>query len=56
MAAWHEVLGEKLRTKQHAVLHFALSFFTWRALVRESGLKQDAAVGAMVQAIELLSG
>ena len=53
MAAWHEVLGAKLSTKQRAVLHLALGFFTWRALVRESGLKQGAAVGAMVQAIEL---
>ena len=51
MAAYHEVLGVKLSMKQRAVLHLALSFFTWRALVRESGLKQSAAVGAMVQAI-----
>jgi AcrR family transcriptional regulator len=51
MAAYHEVLGAKLSAKQRAVLHLALSFFTWRALVRESGLKQDAAVKAMVQAI-----
>jgi hypothetical protein len=33
-------------------LRLALSFFTWRTLVRESGLKPDAAVGAMVQAID----
>ena len=56
MAAWHEVLGAKLSTKQYALLHLALGFFTWRALVRESGLKQGAAVGAMVQAIELRPG
>lgn len=56
MTAWHEVLGSKLSTKQYAVLHLALGFFTWRALVRESGLKQGAAVGAMVQAIELRPG
>jgi hypothetical protein len=36
---------------RHGVLHLALSFFTWRALVREGGLKEGAAVGAMVQAI-----
>jgi AcrR family transcriptional regulator len=51
MATYHEVLGAKLSMKQRAVLHLALSFFTWRALVHESGLKQDAAVKAMVQVI-----
>jgi AcrR family transcriptional regulator len=56
MAAWHEVLGAKLSTKQYAVLHLALGFFTWRALVRECGLKQGAAVGTMVQAIESQPG
>jgi AcrR family transcriptional regulator len=52
ITAWHEVLGSELSTKQRAILHLALGFFTWRALVRESGLKQGAAVRAMVQAIE----
>jgi len=52
MVTYHEVLGANLSTKQRAVLHLALSYFTWRALVRESGLKQDAAVGAMLQAID----
>lgn len=52
MVAYHDVLGAKLSTKQRAVLHLALSYFTWRTLVRESGLKQSAAVGAMVQAID----
>ena len=52
MAAYHEVLGAKLSTKQRAVLRLALSFFTWRTLVRESGLQHDAAVGGMVQAID----
>ncbi len=51
MAAYHEVLGAKLNTKQRAILHLALSFSAWRALVRESGLKQKAAVEAMVEAI-----
>ena len=51
-AAHHQVLGSKLTAKQRAVLHLALSFYTWRALVRESGLKPDAAVEVMVQAIE----
>jgi AcrR family transcriptional regulator len=52
MAACRKVLGAKLSAKQRAVLHLALSFVTWRTLVRESGLKQDAAVKAMVQAID----
>jgi AcrR family transcriptional regulator len=52
MAAYGEVLGAKLSAKQRAVLHLALSFFTWRTLVREGGLKAGAAVEAMVQAID----
>jgi AcrR family transcriptional regulator len=51
MAAYQEVLGAKLSMKQRAVLWLALSFFTWRTLVREGGLRPGAAVGAMVQAI-----
>jgi hypothetical protein len=50
-AAYHKVLGAKLSRQQRALLHLALSFFTWRALMREGGLKPGAAVGAMVQAI-----
>jgi len=52
MRAYREVLGKALTAKQRAVLRLALSFFTWRTLVRESGLKQSAAVAAMVQAID----
>lgn len=52
MATYHEVLGAKLSSKQRALLQLALSFFTWRTLVRESRLSQDAAVKAMVQAID----
>jgi len=52
MAAYHEVLGAKLNAKQHAMLQLALSFFTWRSLVCEGGLKPAAAVQAMVQAID----
>jgi AcrR family transcriptional regulator len=52
MAAYHEVLGDKLGATQRALLHLALSFHTWRTLARESGLEQGAAVGAMVQAID----
>jgi AcrR family transcriptional regulator len=52
MAAYREVLGAKLTTKQRAVLRLALSFFTWRTLVRESGLKTGTAVQTMVQAVD----
>lgn len=52
MAAYHAVLGATLGAKQRALLHMAISFFTWRALVRESGLRQEAAVRAMVHAID----
>jgi AcrR family transcriptional regulator len=51
-AAYHDVLGANLDTKQRAMLNLALSFFTWRTLVRDNGLKPAAAVKAMVQAIE----
>jgi AcrR family transcriptional regulator len=52
MGTYHDVLGAKLNPKQRAVLHLAISFFTWRTLVREAGLTNGAAVAAMVQAIE----
>jgi hypothetical protein len=51
-AAYHDVLGAELTAKQRAVLGLALSFFTWRSLVRDGGLKNGAAVEAMVQAID----
>jgi AcrR family transcriptional regulator len=52
IAAWHEVLGETLDAKQRPLLQLALSFHTWRTLAREAGLTRDAAVAAMVRAIE----
>ena len=52
MADYHETLGEKLNARQRAMLGLALSFYTWRSLVRDSGLTLAAAVGAMLQAIE----
>ena len=52
MAAYGEVLGAQLSAKQRAVLRLALSFFTWRTLAREGGLKLEAAVDVMVQAID----
>ena len=51
-AAYNDILGAELNAKQRAMLHVALSYFTWRALVRESGLSTDIAVAAMVQAID----
>src|SRR4051812_30638079 len=50
MTSYREVLGAKLSAKQRAMLELALSFFTWRTLVRESGLKAETAIGAMIQA------
>jgi AcrR family transcriptional regulator len=50
--AYHDVLGATLNTAQRAMLHLALTFATWRTLVRESGLEHSAAVEAMVQAID----
>jgi len=52
LAACREVLGAGLGAKQRALLDLALSFFTWRSLVRESGLSRNAAVAALVQAID----
>jgi AcrR family transcriptional regulator len=52
MTSYREVLGAKLSAKQCAMLELALSFFTWRTLVRESGLKPKAAVEAMIEAID----
>ena len=56
MAAYHEVLGATLSTTQRAVLRLAVSFFSWRTLVRDGGLGQAAAVEAMVDAIDGASG
>jgi AcrR family transcriptional regulator len=52
MAAYHEVLGARLTARQRAMLRLALSFFTWRTLVRDGGLKRGAAVELMVQAVD----
>jgi AcrR family transcriptional regulator len=51
-AAYHEVLGATLNAKQRAVLQLALSFYTWRTLAKDGGLKPAAAADVMVQAIE----
>ena len=56
MAGYRELLGVGLTTTQRAVLHLALGFPAWRALVRESGLTQEEAVDAMVQAVMCCAG
>ena len=55
MASYRDVLGATLGAKGQAVLLVALSFFTWRTLVRDAGLTTVDAVEAMVQAIESAS-
>lgn len=52
VAAWHEVLGVKLNAKQRALLHLALSFYTWRTLVQEAGLQPAAAIEALVALVK----
>lgn len=56
LAAHQEVLAAGLSLKQRAVLQLALSFFTWRTLVRESGLEQADAAAVMVEAIDCAGG
>lgn len=51
-AAYGEVLGAKLNARQRALLELALSFFTWRTLTRDAGLKAAAAVRSMADAID----
>jgi len=52
IGAWHAVLGEGLAPAQLPLLHLALGFHSWRALVREAGLDAPAAAEAMARAIE----
>jgi hypothetical protein len=35
------------------MLRLALSYYTWRTLVRDAGLTQGAAVAAMVEAVDV---
>lgn len=51
MASYRDVLGSRLSKTQHAVLVAALSFFTWRSLVRDGGLASSAAAQTMAHAI-----
>lgn len=51
MAAYEAVLGSDLAPTQRGLLRLALSFATWRTLVREGELAPDVAVEAMVNSI-----
>jgi AcrR family transcriptional regulator len=51
-AAALEVLGDGLTPVARAVLGLALGFGTWRTLVHDGGLAPEAAVKAMVDAID----
>ena len=51
-AAYELILGAGLRPHQQPLVRLALSFFTWRNLVRETGLKKAEAVETMARAIE----
>jgi AcrR family transcriptional regulator len=52
VASYHKTLGATLSAKQQPILNLALSFHTWRTLVRESGMTSGAAVDAMIDAID----
>jgi hypothetical protein len=52
MTSYREVLGAKLSAKQRAMLELALSFYTWRTLVDQNGLKPEKAAEAMIDAID----
>ena len=52
MTAYQDVLGARLSARQRAMVQLALSFFTWRTLARESGLKTGAAVEAVIRTID----
>lgn len=51
MGAIFMSLAEGLDAAGLARLHLALSYYTWRTLVRDAGLDRDAAVETMVSAI-----
>ena len=51
MTSYRDVLGVGMNPTQRALLHLALGFPAWRALVRDSGLSEAEAVDAMVKAV-----
>ncbi|MCV3207411.1 TetR/AcrR family transcriptional regulator [Mesorhizobium sp. YC-39] len=52
LAAYQQVLGDGLSARQRPVMRLALSFYTWRTLVRDGGLETGDAVEAMVRAVD----
>lgn len=55
IARCREVLGAGLGERQRVTLEVALSFFTWRTLVRDLGLSEENAVDTMARAVEALA-
>jgi len=51
-SAYREILGDGLSDGQKPMLSLALSFFTWRTLVRDGGLATGEAAEAMVRAVD----
>lgn len=51
-ASYEEVLGKGLGRPQRAALKLAISYFTWRTLVRDGELEQRLAVEIMLRAIQ----
>jgi AcrR family transcriptional regulator len=49
--SYRQVLGAGLDREQRTLLELALSFFTWRTLARDAGLKTPAIVETMIQAM-----
>ncbi len=56
MAAYHAVLGAGLTEPQRACLGLAMSYYTWRSLVREGGLSAGTAAEIMARAIGSAAG
>jgi AcrR family transcriptional regulator len=52
MDGYRAVLSDGLTARQRALLPLALSFFTWRSLVRDGELDDAAATDAMTRAID----
>ncbi len=50
LETYRQVLGAGLSAPGRAMLHLAMSYFTWRTLTREGGLSDTEAVQAMADA------
>jgi AcrR family transcriptional regulator len=50
-SAYEKVLGEGMTAVQRALLRVALNYFTWRSLVRDSGLSSARAAKVMAAAV-----